>query len=357
MKSIPRKIFYAGLLLINVVSLAYAHSRSSSKTCGKSFPARMMSSIVEAVTMKAQTELKETIKKSFQVSPGGSLTVHSSIGTVEVQEVDSNTVNIELVRTIKTANSSEADEVIKNLHLEFAQNGNDVKVIVNLPEEWDWNRIKRLRLDFNISIPRHYNLDVRTVGIIKTSDLHGTVKLSTAGFSLTTGNINGSLKLSSAGGPINVGDVNGPVTVSSAGGSVRIGNINGELNAKSGGGSITAGRVDGRVTAHSSGGFIRIEEVTNTIEVASLGGAVQTYISRQPQSDSSFVSSGGSVNLRLAETVGASIDADAGPGKVHSDYPLKRLLETYDSAFTGDINGGGPKITIRTAAGNVTLRK
>jgi hypothetical protein len=357
MKSISRKMFYAGLLLINVVGLAYAHSRSSSKTCGKSFPARMMSSIVEAVKMKEHTEMKETIKKSFQVSPGGSLTVHSSIGTVEVQAVDSNTVNIELVRTIKTANSSEADEIIKNLRLDFAQNGNDVNVIVNLPEEWDWERIKRLRLDFNISIPRSYNLDVRTVGIIKTSDLQGTVKLSTAGFSLTTGNVNGSLNLSSAGGPINVGDVNGPVTVSSAGGTIRMGYVNGELNAQSSGGSIAAGRVDGRVTAHSSGGSIRIEEVTNTIEAISLGGAVQTYISRQPQSESSFMTSGGSVNLRLAETVGASIDADAGEGNVLSDYPLPRLHGTHGSAFLGDINGGGPKITIRTAAGNVTLRK
>lgn len=356
MKSISSKIFWAGLLLINVIGLAFAHPRNS-KSCGKSLPARMMSSFVKAIKIKEKFEMSETIKKSFPVSPGGSLTVKSSIGTVEVQAVDTNTVNIELVRKIKTANSEETDEILKNLRLDFVQNGNDINVIANLPEEWDWERIKRLRLDFNISVPRSYNVNVWTVGIIKTSDLRGTVKLSTAGFSVTTGNINGSLNLSSAGGPINVGDVNGPVAVSSAGGSVRIGNINGELNVKSGGGSITAGRVDGRVTAHSSGGFIRIEEVTNTIEVASLGGSVQTYISRQPQSDSSFVSSGGSVNLRLAETVGASIDADAGPGKVHSDYPLKRLLETYDSAFTGDINGGGPKITIRTAAGNVTLRK
>ncbi|HEV7857246.1 MAG TPA: hypothetical protein VGO91_01215 [Pyrinomonadaceae bacterium] len=360
MKSISRKLFWAALLLVNVVGLAFAHSRSSSsnsKTCGKSLPARMMSSIAEAVNMKEQAEMSETIKKSFPVRPGGSLTVRSSIGTVEVQAIDTNTVNIELIRKIRTANSREADEIIKNLHLDFVQNGNDVNIIASLPEEWDWERLKHLRLDFNISIPRSYNLNVRTVGIIKTSDLEGTVKLSTSGFSLTTGNVNGSVNLSSAGGPIQVGDVNGPVMVSSAGGSIRTGNINGELDAQSGGGSIAAGRVDGRVTVHSSGGSIRIEEVTNTIEAASLGGSVQTYISRQPQSDSSLVSSGGNVNLRLAENVGATIDADAGPGTVLSDYPLTRLHETHGSAYTGDINGGGPKITIRTAAGNVTLRK
>lgn len=356
MKSISRKIFWAGLLFVNVVGLAFAHSRSS-RTDGKSIPARMMGSIVEAIKSKEQSEMSETIRKSFPVSPGGSLTVKSSIGTVEVRTIDGNNVNIELVRKIRTSNSTEADEIVKNLRLDFVQNGNDVNVTANLPEEWDWERIKRLRLDFNISIPRSYNLNVRTVGIIKTSDLQGAVKLYTSGFSLTTGNVNGSVNLSSAGGPIQAGDVNGPATISSAGGSVRLGNVNGELNAQSGGGSIAAGRVDGRVKVHSSGGSIRIAEVTNTIEVASLGGAVQMYISRQPQSDSSFVSSGGHVNLRLAETVGANIDADAGPGKVHSDYPLTQLHENYGSAFTGDINGGGPKITIRTAAGNVTLRR
>lgn len=354
-------MFWAGLLLINVIGLAFAHTRSSSssssKTCGKSLPARMMSGFADAIKAMEQSEMSETIRKSFTVSPGGSLTVKSSIGTVEVRAVDGNTVDIELVRKIRTSNSQEADELVKNLRLDFVQSGNDVNVTANLPEGWDWERIKRLRLDFNISVPRSYSVNVRTAGIIKTSDLQGTVKLHTSGFSLTTGNVNGSVNLWSAGGSIQAGDVNGPATVSSAGGSVHIGNVNGELKAQSVGGSITAGRIDGRVTAHSSGGFIRIAEATDTVEATSMGGSVQMYISRQPQSESSFVSSGGHVNLRLAETVGASIDADAGPGKVHSDYPLTQLHETYGSAFTGEINGGGPKITIRTSAGNVTLRK
>jgi hypothetical protein len=227
---------------------------------------------------------------------------------------------------------------------------------VKLPEEWEWKKIKRVKLDMKITIPRNYNVDVRTIGVINANDLEGNVKLSTSGFRLTAGNVRGSVTLSSAGGPINTGNINGPATVSSAGGAIRMGNIDGDFNVQSSGGSINVGRVDGRVTAHSAGGYIHIKEVTNAVDAITQGGEVTTYISRQPQSDSTFVTSGGCVSLRLAESVGLSVEADVGAGSVLSDYPFPRR-EPSSSIVKGDINGGGPKLTVRTAAGNLTLRK
>ncbi len=300
--------------------------------------------------------MTETIKKSFPVSPGGSLTVKSSIGTVEVQAVDANDVNIELTRQIKAANEKEFQQIIKDLQLDFVHRGSDVEVLVKLPEEWGWDKIKRIRMDMKITIPLVYNVKVRTVGVIRTNDLQGTVQLASSGFPLTTGNVRGSVNLSSSGGQIEAGNVNGPATVSSDGGPIRIGNIDGDFNVRSSGGSINARRVDGSVTAHSSGGYIRIMEITNAINAITQGGEVSTYISRQPQSDLSFVTLGGSVNLRLNENVKLSLDADVATGSVYSDFPLPQR-EPSSSIVQGDINGGGPKVTVRTAAGSLTLRK
>jgi Putative adhesin len=350
-KLLLRKGLGVSILLITIVAVVYSHDGGTSREI---FPVKMKG--VFANKMEEQTEMTEMIKKSFPVSPGGSLTVKSSIGTVEVQAVDSNNVNIELTRQIKAANKKELEQILKDLQLDFVHNGSNVEVLIKLPEEWDWNKIKRVRFDMKITIPLIYNVKVRTVGVIQTNDLRGHVELSTSGFRLTTGNVRGSVDLSSAGGAINAGDVNGPATVTSAGGAIRIGNIDGDFNVRSSGGSINAGRVDGRVTAHSAGGYIRIKEVTNAVEAISQGGEVSTYISRQPQSDSSFVTAGGSVNLRLAESVKLSLEADLGSGSVLSDYPLPRR-EPSSSIVKGDINGGGPKITVRTAAGNLTLRK
>lgn len=311
---------------------------------------------VFANQMKEQTEMTETIKKSFPVSPGGSLTVKSSIGTVEVQAVDTNNVNIELARQIKAANQQEFEQIIRDLQLDFVHKGSDVEVLVKLPEEWDWKKIKRVRLDMKITIPLVYNVKVRTVGVIQTNDLQGTVELASSGFPLTVGNVRGSVNLSSSGGQINARDVNGPATVSSDGGSIRMGNIDGDFNVRSSGGSINAGRVDGSVTAHSAGGPIRITEVTNAVKAITQGGSVSTYISRQPQSDLSFVTTGGSVNLRLAENVRLTLEADVGAGSVLSDFPLPKR-EPDSSIVKGDINGGGPQLIVRTAAGSLTLRK
>lgn len=353
MKSLSRKRFCVSVLLLTLVGVAvvYARNRESDR---KVFPVQMKG--VFAGQMKEQSEMTDMIKKLFPVSPGGSLTVKSSIGTVEIQAVDGNNVSIEVARQIKASNKNELGQILKDLQLDFIHKDNDVEVLVKLPEEWDWKKIKRVKLDMKITIPRAYNVNVQTIGVIQTNDLGGNVELSTSGFRLTTGNVRGGVNLSSAGGPINTGNVNGPAEVASAGGAIRMGNIDGDFNVRSSGGSINAGRVDGRVTAYSAGGYIHIKEVTNAVEAISHGGEVRTYISRQPQSDSSFVTLGGSVNLRLGESVGVSLEADVGAGSVLSDYPLPRR-EPSSSIVNADVNGGGPKITVRTAAGNLTLRK
>jgi hypothetical protein len=349
-KSVLRKSLGASILLITIAGTAVVYSRDGG-TSRTIFSVKMN---VFANQIK-ETEMTEIIKKSFPVSPGGSLTVKSSIGTVEIQAVDSNNVNIELARQIKAARQ-ELEQITRDLQLDFVHNGNDVEVLVRMPEEWEWKRIKRIRLDMKITIPLTYNVKVRTVGVIQTNDLQGNVELSSNGFSLTTKNVRGAVDLSSAGGPISTGDINGPATVASAGGAIRMGKIDGDFNVRSSGGSINTGRVDGRVTAHSAGGCIRIEEVTNGVEAISLGGEVSTFMSRQPESDSNFETAGGSVNLRLGEDVRLTLEADLGAGSVLSDYPLAPR-ERYSSFVKGEINGGGPKIIVRTAAGNLTLRK
>ncbi len=353
MKSLSRKRFCVSVLLITIVGVAvvYARNRESDK---KVFPVQMKG--ILAGQMKEQSEMTDMIKKLFPVSPGGSLTVKSSIGTVEIQAVDGNNVSIELVRQIKASNKNELEQILKDLQLDFIHKDNDVEVLVKLPEEWDWKKIKRVKLDMKITIPRAYNVNVRTIGVIQTNDLEGNVELSTSGFRLTTGNVRGTGNFSSAGGAITTGDINGVAKVSSAGGAIRMGNIDGDFNVQSSGGSINAGRVDGRVTAHSAGGYIHIKEVTNAVEAITQGGEVRTYISRQPQSDSTFVTSGGSVDLRFAESVGVSLEADLGAGSVSSDYALP-VREPSSSIVKGDLNGGGPKIIVRTAAGKLTLRK
>ena len=304
MKSLSRKRFCVSVLLITIagVAVVYARNRESDR---KVFPVQMKG--VFAGQMKEQTEMTDTINKLFPVSPGGSLTVKSSIGTVEVQAVDGNNVSIELVRQIKASNKNELAQILEDLQLDFIHKDKDVEVLVKLPEEWDWKKIKRVKLDMKITIPRAYNVNVQTIGVIQTNDLGGNAELSTSGFRLTTGNVRGSVNLSSAGGAINTGNVNGPAEVASAGGAIRMGNIDGDFNVRSSGGSINAGRVDGRVKAYSAGGYIHIKEVTNAMEAISHGGEVTTYISCQPQSDSSFVTLGGSVNLRLGEGIGVSL--------------------------------------------------
>ena len=339
MKLFSRPFLWATVSILGLTCLGAVHAAASGADNSSGFFRLEMLGIVPIFGMtKVQAGMQDEINKSFKVQPGGLLTVDSDVGNVEIKTGSSDTVSVEIKRRLKVDGQAAA-ELLKNLTIDLSQSGNNVNVIVKLVDDNNQTNRRKIQMDFLVSMPLNFNLNLRTVGSANVGHVQGTVNAKTAGGSLVIGN------------------VDGPLTARSGGGSLTIGNVVGDLDARSGGGSINAGRIAGRVTANAGGGSVSIEEATDAIDATASGGSVKAYISRQPSAGFNIKADAGSIDLRLAESVSISVDASCTAGRVTTDYGLTGERDTHGGSLKGDINGGGPAVVLRASAGNIHVRK
>jgi len=288
--------------------------------------------------------IEDTISKSFAVSPGGTLTLESDLGSVEVRGNGTNKVDIEVVREVRTGRESEAERILKEIDTKFDQSGNDVTVTLKYDRtglERLFNNIGRyLRIKFIITVPERYNLDLYTKGGgISVDNIQGVVKSRTSGGSLKFDRIEGDITGRTSGGGIDIGDVKGDTNVHTSGGSIRIRSA------------------QGPVDAHTSGGGITVEEVVGTIKAETSGGSIKATITSQPKADCRLTTSGGSITVHLGEGIGINVDAKTSGGSVSTDFPVTIQGEIRRSALAAKINDGGPELYLRTSGGSIRIRK
>jgi hypothetical protein len=288
---------------------------------------------------EAASGTRDEIEKSFSVKPGGILNFDADLANAEIITSDTDTVRVEFIREFTVTTAQELDELRNKLSVEMAQSDNTVKVTVRFADDREPRDQNKVRLDFRITMPRKFNLDLRTAGSAKVGDIDGAAKAATLG---------GSLKL---------GNVSGPVTATSEGGSLSISDVGADLEARSYGGSTKVGHVNGRVLATAEGGSVSIEEATEVIEATANGGSVKAYISKQPRSDSKITANAGSVDLRLPASVAVTIDAACTAGGISSDFNIDKNQRNDPTRLKGNINGGGQLVMLRATAGSIHLRK
>jgi DUF4097 and DUF4098 domain-containing protein YvlB len=294
----------------------------------------------------------DTIRKGFNVGDGGTLTLKASVGDVKIVSGGTG-VAVEIVRSARNR------EKLEELEIDLRQSGNDVII----ESDWDndhslfnWNN--NYDVQWNIRVPVRYNVNVRTSGgSIEITDLSGTAELRTSGGNIEGGRLGGPVTAKTSGGSIEITSARGKVVAHTSGGSIRMGDVSGGVEAKTSGGSIALARVGGDVYARTSGGGIRIEEASGAVDASTSGGSIVASFAKQPGADSKLHTSGGGMTVSLARGVAVDLDARATGGGVSSDVPITVQGKQDDDSLAGRINGGGPKLTLRTSGGGIRVKQ
>lgn len=283
--------------------------------------------------------VRDEVHKTFRVDSGGKLVLDSDLGSIEVSSGGMDQVRIDIEREVKGATNEDVEQVLRELRLDFRQEGNDVYVQARYSgSHFGFNRGNRLRLRFVILVPNKYNLDLKTGGGgISVNDIDGTVQARTSGGSLQFGRINGSVTGRTSGGGIKLEGGSGPVEVETSGGSIRI------------------GKASGPVRAHTSGGGIAVEEVQGSIVASTSGGSVEATISRQPEGDCELSTSGGSIRARVSKNLNLNLLAKTSGGSVRTDIPVTIQGEISRSRLEATMNQGGPSLRLHTSGGSISI--
>ena len=297
----------------------------------------------------------EVIEKSFSVSQGGWLKLESDLGSVEIKTHNIGSVEVEVIKKTRSFFGGDDKDLLDAFEVTFEHSNDDVLISGKLRGRHSFKG-SPLNVRYIITVPKEYNLDLRTSGgSISVDDLEGQVIGKTSGGSLDFGHIRGPITGNTSGGSISVASYSGSSELKTSGGSISIGDADGNLEAHTSGGSIELNSASGDVNVKTSGGGIDVHKLQGNITAVTSGGSIKCLMKNQPSQDCSLKTSGGSVTVIMPEGAAVDLDAKTSGGRVRCDHEITIRGKIEKSSLVGKLNGGGPKLYLRTSGGNINL--
>ncbi len=308
---------------------------------GKRIRTAVVAAAALAVSMAFSAD--ETVTRSFDAEPGGCLVVDIDMGKIEVKSHPSNEVRIDAEFGREGWSRDRILRFIDAFGLEFSHAGGTVTV------RSDYGREKGRSW---FSRDRHPDIRVRIL-VPAVFD----AALRTSGGSVTVGDLQGRVDAKTSGGGLEFGSIRGTVTGRTSGGSVTVGDCSGDVDAQTSGGGIRVGRTEGNVRVRTSGGSITLESVSGDVTAKTSGGSIHAILTQNPTADCVFETSGGGITVAAPADLKADIDAGTSGGRVSTDFPVTVTGAIDPHRLSAQINGGGPRLFLRTSGGSIRLEK
>ena len=291
-----------------------------------------------------QAKIIRTVEKTFTVQPGGNFKASTQGGDIVIRTADVSEVRITAKETIDTSSEKEADQLLEKLSLTFEQQGNDVTAEAKYEKRgagFHFGNWPPVQVTFTVTVPQNFNVNLNTSGgDIKVASLKGNARVRTSGGNLSFDRIDGEIDGQTSGGDI----------------MLKEGTARARLGTS--GGDIEVDRAGGPTEVSTSGGNLVLNSVAQLISATTSGGNIKASITEPFKQDSLLSTSGGDVSVRVLKTAAFELDAHTSGG----DVDAAGLTLTINkggmgkSRLVGSVNGGGPKLTLRSSGGDIRIR-
>lgn len=303
--------------------------------------------------------LDETLRREFAAPPGGRVELDTDTGPVRVLGTNVPVVIIEVTRRARVS-GERGDRLIRGHAVTFSEDGGVIRMQARRPAgtRLRWGR-SDLHVEVRAWVPERFNVSAHTSGgEVTVRGVEGDLKASTSGGSVELVAVGGTVSGRTSGGSIHGRELTGEVVLDTSGGGISVRQFTGSrLDVRTSGGSISLRDVTGAVNARTSGGGIEIEAAAGPLEARSSGGSVRGSLREAPAGPVSLSTSGGGVTLELPAGAGFELDAGTSAGGVTSDFPVKLSGGAGSRSASGPVNGGGPRVTLKSSGGSIHLRQ
>lgn len=268
------------------------------------------------------------------VREGARLLLRADNGGVTILPTPGNKVDCVVILRAYTSDEAEARRLFDRFQLS-ARSVEAGGVFITTESPSRARHGSNFRVQFQITVPQRYNLDVETQGgdITVTAPLEGEARLTTAGGDVSARDLKGPVRIETAGGSIALGRTGSDLSARTAGGSIHIGDVQGDANLETSGGEIVTGAVAGGLRAETAGGDIVVRGATGQVVAQTAGGQIQIG----PSGGSVRAeTAGGSIRLQgarghvVAETAGGSIDLLKVESAVRASTAAGRILAEFN---------------------------
>ncbi|MGD0498703.1 MAG: DUF4097 family beta strand repeat-containing protein [Bryobacteraceae bacterium] len=270
---------------------------------------------------------------SYPLKAGGSVSVESFNGSVEVSGWEQDVVDIAGVKYGPTA------EAADSLQIDVSNSPQAVSIRAVRPSDRRSNQGAR----FTIRIPRTATLDRISTSnaAIRTVDGAGPAKLRTSNGLIRVQDLKGSLDAQTSNGAVELIDVAGDAVVHSSNGRIRADNLRGSLDASTSNGSIQA----------------NIAQSGRPVRLDTSNGSVDLTLPPNYSNDLGVSTSNASITLRLPGQPNAHVIAHAGDSSITCDFEIKSMGVLDKNRLDGTLGAGGPLFDLGTSNGSIRLLK
>jgi DUF4097 and DUF4098 domain-containing protein YvlB len=322
------------------------------------------------------------------------ITIRSGRGSLSVHSSDEVQIRVSGKKNAKAWNETDAKRVADRTSVEIVPNGDGYEIHPTGIGTGD----SRISLDLDVSVPKKSSLTIRNEkGDVSVSDMAKPVVVDSTAGDIEVRNNTGDVAIDTRKGDIKVSDINGNVKVSGHGGEVNVSSASGGLTidgefygpiradkvAK--GVRFVSARTDltiSQLAGHMEAGpgnleiidapgnlsvraqdDITIENAGGKVKVDNRNGNVEVRFSAPPKEDIEINNASAGITLSLPETASFEIVADCHScGDINSEFSADSLKKT--STESGDYHlegkygsGRGPKITLKTSYGSISLHR
>lgn len=256
--------------------------------------------------------LTENFAKTYPLAADGSLSLKNTNGNVTFEAWDRNEVQVDAEKKVKAGSREDAQKILSQLKIDVQAGPSAIQIKTIMPKKGDgglWDALfgggdVNAGVTYTVKLPRGAVVEADTVnGNVRLTGTRGTGRIETT---------NGRIEVEGTAGALDLSSTNGGIKVVRSEGAVKASTTNGSIQA----------------------------ELTRVAEGRDLG----------------FSSTNGGVTVRLPRDARLSVDAATTNGGIDSDFDLEGG-DSRRGRLTGDLNGGGGTLRIRTTNGSVNIER
>ena len=322
------------------------------------------------------------------------ITIRIPHGDVKVRASDEPQVRVSGKKLAKAWSEKDAQRLAEPVGVEIVQNGDGYEIHPTGSNSGN----SRVSMDVDISVPKNSSLTVRSEkgditisdmgkpvaitaanGDIEVRDTAGDVTIDTRKGDIKVSDTKGNIKIAGHGGEVNVstatggltldGEFYGPIRADKVAKGVRfisqrtdltLTQLTGHLEA--GSGNLEIADAPGNLALRTNSYDVTVENAGGKVEVDNRNGNVEVRFPAPPKEDVKITNSSAGITLSLPESSSFDIVADCHSGDIDSEFHADSLALT--STKSGDAHlegkygsGRGPKITLKTSYGSISLRE
>ena len=328
-----------------------------------------------------------------QTIPAGSqVTVQTGRGDLTIHAGDGNEIRVVVSKSASAPTESTSRERLKGVRVVIEHSsGGYVVHPVNQSETKG-----SVSVDLDIEVPKQISLtatsargDINISGVggtITASTQNGDVEIHDAGSDVSVqlqkgdtriSDVPGNVRITGKGSQIDISDVAGDALLEGDFyGPIRVRNVTktthyatqltdltllhltGQLQLDSG--EIEISDVAGFAKLVTHNKDIQVENVADRLDITDSHGDIEVRYAQPPHEEINIANDSGGVDITLPSKSSFVISATSRSGEVQSDFEdssLKLANESDTGRLSGTVGSHGPKITIATSYGTISLHK